>query len=171
MSREKKPASRRLTEFVGIVVLLPIILPLLLLAVTLFWVHRLILYLLIWCLWLPKGRDTLVIYSDSPIWRDYMMREIIPLLEHRAFILNWSERNRWPKWSFATHVFRSFKSAKEFNPMVVLFRPLRRAKFFRFWLGFRQWKEHGELAVVDSLRRDLSLHLERKQPKYFEPRA
>jgi hypothetical protein len=162
MSREKKPVGRRLAEIAGIAVLLPIILPLLLLAVTLHWIHRLILYLLIWILWLPKGKDALVIYSDSPIWRDYMVREILPLLERRAFILNWSERNRWPKWSFATHVFRSFKNGTEFNPMVVVFRPLRRAKFFRFWWGFRQLKRHGEMTEVDSLRRELCLHLERK---------
>jgi len=162
MSREKKPTRRRIAELVGIGVLLPIILPLLFLAVTLHWVHRFILYLLIWIFWLPKGKDALVIYSESPIWHDYMTREILPLLERRAFILNWSERRRWPKWSLATHVFRSFKGGKEFNPMVVLFRPLRGAKFFRFWLGFRQWKEHGEMESVDSLRDELCLHLEQK---------
>ena len=152
---------RRLAELVGIAVLLPIILPLLFIAVTLHWVHRLVLYLLIWSLWLPKGKDALVIYSDSPIWHDYMVREIIPLLERRAIILNLSERSRWPKWPFATHVFRSFGGGYEFNPMVVLFRPLCRAKFFRFWPGFRQWKEHGDMASVDSLRREMCMYMER----------
>jgi hypothetical protein len=160
MSRDKKSVSRRLAELVGIVLLLPIILPLLLLVVILHWLHRLILYLLIWCLWLPKGKDTLVIYSDSPIWRDYMIREILPLLGGRAFVLNWSERNSWPKWFFVAHVFRSFKGEKEFNPMVVIFRPLQRAKFFRFWLGFQQWKKHGEMASVHSLLREVYLYLD-----------
>src|SRR5690242_1898618 len=107
MSREQ-PLSRRFAQAAAIVLLLPIILPLGLLVLTLYWVHRLLTYVLIWCIWLPKGRDVLVVYSDSPIWRDYMRQEIIPLLDNRAVVLNWSERSKWPKWSFAVHVFRSF---------------------------------------------------------------
>jgi hypothetical protein len=158
MSREKKPLGRRLLEIVGLVLLAPIILPLSLFALTLYWLHHLALYLLIWCVWIPRGKDTLLIYSDSPIWRDYMTDKVLPLVERRAVVLNWSERSRWSNLSFAVHVFRSFSGGSEFNPMVVLFRPLRRAKYFRFWSAFKEWK-HGNVAVVDSLRNDLSDYL------------
>jgi hypothetical protein len=158
MSREKKPLGRRPLEIVGVVLLAPIILPLLLSALTLHLLHRLALYLLIWCVWIPRGKDTLLIYSDSPIWRDYMTHEVLPLVEGRAVVLNWSERSRWSNLSFAAHVFRSFSGGREFNPMVVLFRPLRRAKYFRFWSAFKKLK-HGNTAEVDSLRNELSNYL------------
>jgi hypothetical protein len=141
-----------------LVLLLPILLPLVLFVVTLFWIHRLLLYLLIWCMWLPKGKDALVVYSDSPIWRDYMTQQIIPLLEHRAVILNWSERSEWPKWSFSVYVFRYFGGGREFNPIVVLFRPLSSAVVLRFWSAFKEWK-HGQTAAVDSLQRELKVYL------------
>jgi hypothetical protein len=161
MVREKKPANRRLAEVAGIALLLPLILPLLLIALMLYWLHRLLLYVLIWCIWLPRGKDALVVYSDSPIWRDYMMQQVVPLLEERAVVLNWSERSQWPRWSFATHVFRSFGGNRDFNPMVVLFRPLRRAKFFRFWSAFKEWK-HGKTFEVDWLQRELNLYINKR---------
>lgn len=154
MSREKKPLRRMLLEIVGFVLLAPIILPLLFFALTLYWLHRLALHVLIWCLWIPRGKDALLVYSDSPIWRDYITHEVLPLIEGRAVVLNWSERSRWSNLSFAVHVFRSFSGDKEFNPMVVLFRPLRRAKYFRFWSAFKEWKR-GNTAELDSLRNDL----------------
>lgn len=158
MSREKKPLGRRLLEILGFVPLAPIILPLLFVALTLYWLHHLALYLLIWCVWTPRGKDTLLIYSDSPIWRDYMTDKVLPLVERRAVVLNSSERSRWSNLSFTVHVFRSFSGRREFNPMVVLFRPLRRAKYFRFWSAFKEWKQ-GNTAEVDSLRNDLSDYL------------
>ena len=161
MVREKKPANRRFAEVAGIALLLPLILPLLLIALMLYWLHRLLLYVLIWCIWLPRGKDALVVYSDSPIWRDYMMQQVVPLLEERAVVLNWSERSQWPRWSFATHVFRSFGGNRDFNPMVVLFRPLRRAKFFRFWSAFKEWK-HGKTFEVDWLQRELNLYINKR---------
>src|SRR5439155_18714445 len=82
------------------VVLLPIILPLALLALPLYLAHRLALYAVVWMLWLPKGKDILLVYSDSPIWHDYMETQVLPLVKERAVILNWSERNKWSQWSF-----------------------------------------------------------------------
>ena len=38
------------------------------------------------------AQDTLFIYSDSPIWREYMINEVLPLVHERAIVLNWSQR-------------------------------------------------------------------------------
>jgi len=157
MIRKKQNLSRKLAQAGLIIILLPVV-PLALFSLTLFWLHRAFLYLLVWCIWLPRGKDALVVYSDSPIWRDYMMQEIIPLLENRAVVLNWSERRKWPKWSFAVHVFRSFGGRREFNPLVVLFRPFSNALVLRFWPAFKDW-QHGQTTAVDSLRLELKLHL------------
>lgn len=72
-------------------ILLPLALPLIVIALLLFTLHRLALYLLVWMLWVPNGEDTLLVYSDSPIWHDYMTEHVLPLVKDRAIILNWSE--------------------------------------------------------------------------------
>ena len=55
-------------------------------------------------------------------------------------------------------VFRHFGGHREFNPLVVLFRPFRLAKVFRFWLAFKDWK-HGYREPVERLRQDLLVAL------------
>lgn len=72
----------------------------------------------------------------------------------RAMGLSWSARSKWPKWSFAARVFRTFGRRRDFNPMVVLFRPFRRARISRF-LPALQEQKHGNSASVEQLRRDL----------------
>ncbi len=145
-------------EAAAIVVLLPLILPLVVLALLLFTLHRVVLYLLIWLLWLPKGKDTLFVYSDSPIWQEYMTRHVLPLVENRAVLLNWSQRRTWRKWRLTEQVFYSFGGGHDFNPMVIVFRPLRRAKLFRFWPAFKDWKQ-GRTESVGQLTNDLRMSL------------
>jgi hypothetical protein len=50
--------------------------------------------------------------------------------------------------------FRTFGRRRDFNPMVVLFRPFRRARISRFLPAFQEQK-HGNSASVEQLRRDL----------------
>jgi hypothetical protein len=100
----------------------------------------------------------LLVFSDSPIWHDYMTTQVVPLVHNRAVILNWSERHKWSKWSFSVHVFRSFDGTNEFNPMVAVFRPFRRARLFRFWSAFKDWKR-GDTEPVARLREELSQSL------------
>lgn len=140
MAHRKRSFQVRVVNAVAVVVLLLLVLPLALIAVTLAVLHRGTLWLLIQLLWLPHGKDILLVYSDSPTWRDYMMNEIALLVAERAIVLNWSERRNWRWWSLATHVFRS--CGREFNPMVLLFRPISRTRVFRFWSAFQDWK-HG----------------------------
>lgn len=158
MPRQPKPLSRRVLEAAGIVLLLPLILPLAALAIILLALHRTVLYLLVWVLWLPKGKDTLFVYSNSPIWQEYMTQQVLPLVQDRAVVLNWSERSTWPTWPLAQQVFYSFGGHREFNPMVIMFPPFRRAKLFRFWSVFKDWK-HGYTEPVERLRNDLRMSL------------
>ncbi len=88
MTRQKRPL-RELWKAALVVVLLPLVLPLALITYTLGFAHRIALYMLVWLLWLPKGKDTLVVYSDSPIWRDYMETQVVPLVQEPAILLNW----------------------------------------------------------------------------------
>jgi hypothetical protein len=138
--------------------LVVVLLPLILVALLLFALHRAILYVLVWLLWLPKGKDTLLVYSNSPIWQEYMTEQVLPLVEDRAIVLNWSERSRWPKWRLTQQVFYRFGGHREFNPLVVLFRPFRRARLFRFWSAFKEWK-HGHTESLEALKEDLRMNL------------
>jgi hypothetical protein len=158
MVRENESATRRIAVMALVVVLLPIIIPFAAVVLVLYWLHKMALYGLIWLLWLPKGKDVLLVLSDSPIWHDYMTTQVVPLVQTRAVILNWSERHKWSKWSFSVHVFRSFGGTNEFNPMVAVFRPFRRARLFRFWSAFKDWKR-GDTEPVARLREELSQSL------------
>jgi hypothetical protein len=42
------------------------------------------LHLLVWVFWLPRGQDVLFVYSDSPVWHDYIEAEILPNIRRRA---------------------------------------------------------------------------------------
>lgn len=77
-----------------------------------------LLYLAVWLVWCVRGRYVLLVYSDSPIWRDYFKNEIIPVLDKRAVTLNWSQRKRW-RLSLAVLAFRRFGGRREFNPLAV----------------------------------------------------
>jgi hypothetical protein len=95
------------------------------------------LHVVIWTWWCARGRDVLFVYSESPLWREYIERQLLPILAQRAVILNWSERSAW-SFSLGRAAFRHFGGSREFNPMAVVFRPLRRTRTFRFWKPFRE---------------------------------
>lgn len=154
MPKQTQPFWRRIGNAVVPVILLPVIVPVALLALIFYLPHRLALYMLVWILWLPKGKNVLLVYSDSPIWHEYMMTQIMPLVGAHAVVLNWSERSKWPWWSFRAHVFHWFAGDREFNPIVILFRPFRRARVFRFWSAFKDWKR-GDREPVERLRQQL----------------
>jgi hypothetical protein len=154
MSREPESTGRKVARLALIALLLPIILPLAIVGLGLHFLNKVVVYLLVWVWWLPKGKDVLYVSSDSPIWKEYMESEVFPLLAERAIVLSWSARSKWPKWSFAVRVFRTFGSGRDFNPVVVLFRPFRRARIFRFLPAFQE-RKHGNSASVEQLRRDL----------------
>jgi len=141
-------------QAVLIVVLLPLIVPLALFAIASHLLYRALLYLLVWALWLPRGKDVLLVYSDSPIWHEYITTQILPLVQERAVVLNWSERKQWSRWSLEVAVFHHFGGARDFNPLVVFFQPLRLAKIYRFWLAFKDWKR-GYKEPVERLMKEL----------------
>src|SRR5260370_39232211 len=134
--RDKRPFSRRLFEAALIIVVVPLVLPLALLGLILYVLNRIVVYLLVWVCWLPSGKDVLFVSSESTVWKEYMETQILPLVRNRATVLNWSERNKWPKWSFAVRVFRTFGRSRDHTPMVVIFRPFRRARILRFLPAF-----------------------------------
>ena len=105
MTQQNKSSDREIGHIALLTVLLPLIVPLAVIGIMLFLAYRLTLNALVRFWWLPKGKDILLIHSDSPIWHEYMTNQILPLVRSRAEILNWSEHSRWPNWSLAVRLF------------------------------------------------------------------
>jgi len=129
-----------------VAILSPIILPLLIVALTFHLLAGLFLYPAIWLCWCLRGRFVLFVYSNSPIWLEYVEKNILPRLGERAVVLNWSERSKW-KRTLAILAFRYFGSYRDYNPMAVVFHPFRCARRFQFYKPFREYK-HGKADAV-----------------------
>jgi hypothetical protein len=108
-----------------------------------------VLTVIVWIWWSPRGQDALVVYSNSPIWQAWFEQRALPTLGCRAVVLNWSERRTW-KLSLAVCLFRVLGGQQNFNPMIMAFRPLRWPHFFRFYQPFRKYK-HGQPEAVEHL--------------------
>src|SRR5438034_2962465 len=97
----------------------------------------LLLHIAIWLMWCTRGKNVLFVYSNSPVWQSYVEQNILPLLPRNAIVLNWSERKTWHRFSLAAMAFQFFGGDREFNPLAVVFRPLRLSRTFRFWSAFK----------------------------------
>jgi hypothetical protein len=119
----------------------PLVLVVVVLWLVFFLVFTTCLHIVIWSWWCVRGRDVLFVYSDSPIWHDYIDEQVLPRLGDRAVVLNWSQRTRW-RLSLARMAFYHFGGWRAFNPLAVVFRPFRRTRTFRFLQPFRDCR-HG----------------------------
>lgn len=74
-----------------IIPFVPVIIAVAAIALVFFVVSTICLHIAIWTWWCLRGRDILFVYSDSPIWRDYIEQRVLPCLGERAIVLNWSQ--------------------------------------------------------------------------------
>jgi hypothetical protein len=132
--------------------------PFLLIWGVLYWIWTALLYVSIWLAWGLRGRSVLLVYSDSPLWKEMFETEIWPRLSSVAVPLNWSHRKKW-RPSLAVLAFMRFAGNRNFNPAVIVFRPFRRARIFRFHEAFGHFK-HGNAEPVERLKRELFEFLE-----------
>jgi hypothetical protein len=114
--------------------------------------------------WEPRGIRCLVVYSDSPLWRDHVHTHWLPRLGSVAETLNWSERATWGP-SLAVRLFDHFCGRNHnFNPAVVIFRVGARPLVFRFFYAFREAK-HGDGQFVASLEQQMFAALQGSAPQ------
>ena len=122
--------------------------------------YSLTLYLAVWALWLPRGRDVLLVYSDSPHWKHFIEEEVLPAIHDRAAVLNWSERRRWSgSVSLPSLLLSKFGGRKEFNPVCIQFRLFRVHRAYRFLKPIRKWRKTGERKDLDDLLKRFSADL------------
>jgi hypothetical protein len=75
MSRQ--PFSERFSSAFIVIVSRPFVLPLGLISIAFFLLYTMTLYLLVWESGPPWGNDILFVHSDSPIWHEYMIAEVL----------------------------------------------------------------------------------------------
>lgn len=126
-----------------------VLLPVVAVALLLWLLSALLLLSAVWLMWCPRRRYAIVVYSNSPVWQEYFERHVIPQLGGRAVVLNWSDRKRWP-FSLAVILFRVFAGGRQFNPIAIVFEPVRWPRSFRFYKAFRSFK-HGQPEEVEKL--------------------
>jgi hypothetical protein len=149
---------QELNNLLGIILcilFLPLILLLIIVVITWRLLLGIVLYLTVWLRWCRRGKFVLFVYSDSPIWHDYVEEQILPHLKDCAFILNWSERKKWRRWfpSLPIMAFRYFGGNREHNPFAAVFRPFHLARKFRFFNAFKEFK-HSKPDSLEKMRRE-----------------
>jgi hypothetical protein len=134
-----------------ITLLVIVLSPILIIVIILYLLWGTILSIAIWLTW--QKQRVLFVYSDSPIWKDYIEREILPHIQDRAVILNWSERRNWEN-SLEVMAFRYFGGYRNFNPIGIVFHPFRFVKTYRFFEAFKEFK-HGDRKRVEEIKKEL----------------
>jgi hypothetical protein len=151
--RVTRHPPRRLPQVLGAAVVVAVA-PLLLVVLGPYLLYGLALHVAVWLAWHPRGKRVLLVYSDSPVWKARVEQELLPRLAARAVVLNWSQRQQWPRVWLPGLLLAYFGGPREFNPMVVVFPPWRPARAFRFWKAFHDFK-HGRTAPVERLEAEL----------------
>ncbi len=153
-ARAEHSLLRQLVTGLVLILVSPLLALLVLLYFPFLAAYGLVLHIAAWMCWCTRGKHVLIVYSNSPVWQPYFESQLLPALESRAVILNWSERATWPTWTLAYMVFRFFGGDRNFNPMAIVFRPGRFRRVFRFWKPFRDFK-YGKPEAVERMKDEL----------------
>ena len=145
------PGLLRVPVVVAIVLVL---LPLVPLLVVTYFAYAIVLQMVVWTCWSPRGINVLLVYSDSPNWHEYIETNIIPRLPSSTVALNWSDRRNWKRFSLRVMVARFFGGSREFNPMIIVFRPFHWSKTYRFWKPLKYYKR-GNTEQLHALETEL----------------
>jgi hypothetical protein len=108
--------------------------------------------------WLRHGRHgkmILFVYSDSSNWKEYIETNILPRIEARSIILNWSKRREWgSQMQLETKLFNQWAGQGEFVPVAILFSRTGEVRTFRLW-QLSQNPKHGKGGVSKEAERAL----------------
>ena len=64
--------------------------PLVFLVLLAYVISALLLHMALWLVWGTLGRRVLFVYSNSPVWQEYIEQNVLPRLPETAVVLNWS---------------------------------------------------------------------------------
>ena len=110
-----------------------------------------------------RGKDLVLVYSNSPHWQSYIEANWLPWWNARAVTLNWSERATWERSRPEVALFDALATAREYNPLAIVVLPRGAPKVVRFWRAFRDYK-HGRDAKLRKQESELETLLARHGP-------
>ena len=107
--------------------------------------------------WGKAGKLAVLVYSDSPNWKDYIETQILPRVASRVVTLNWSRRAEWrTNPPLEAQVFRHWAGSRAFNPIAIVVPARGRVRTIRFWQAFRDYKQ----GKTDNLQKQQQLLFE-----------
>ena len=113
--------------------------------------------------WFPKGKYIFFLYSDSKKWKDYFEKELVPKIQDKASIWNWSTRQKdgWNDDIIEAKILKLYRPFGYFYPMAIVFLPSGEVKTFQFYTSYVNMLKSGKdeypklekefLALADSL--------------------
>ena len=88
-----------------------------------------------------SGKDVVVVYTDSPHWKEYIETRWLPRWAHRVIAL---DRSRpWRADQPEARLWRTVAGSVEHTPVVIVVPPHGEVQIVRFFLAFRDYK-HGK---------------------------
>lgn len=87
------------------------------------------------------GKDVLVVYTDSPHWKEYIETRWLPRWGDRAIAFDRSKP--WREDQVEARLWRAVAGTAEHTPVVIVVPPHGKVQIVRFWLAFRDFK-HGK---------------------------
>lgn len=88
-----------------------------------------------------SGKDVLIVYTESPHWKEYIDTRWLPQWGDRAIVLDRSKP--WSEAQPEARLWRAIAGSAEHTPVVIVVPPAGRVQIVRFWLAFRDFK-HGK---------------------------
>jgi hypothetical protein len=92
-NRVKTVINQRLNGLAGATVFI-LILPLVIVSVLGRAAVSVLLHMIAWLYWCPRGVNVIYVYSNSPHWKDHIEKDVLPRLSPRLIVMNRSNKRQ-----------------------------------------------------------------------------
>jgi hypothetical protein len=96
--------------------------------------------------WFPKGKYVFFLYSSSKKWENYFKNELIPKIQDKSIIWNWSTRYQdgWDSDRFASRILSLYRPETHSYPIAVVFLSSGAVKVFKFYIPYVKMIKSGK---------------------------
>jgi hypothetical protein len=95
-----------------------------------------------------SGKDVLIVYTESPLWKEYIESRWLSRWGDRAIVLDRSKP--WSNDQPEARLWRAVAGSVEHTPVVIVVPARGRVQIVRFWLAFRDFKHGKEQKLRDA---------------------
>ncbi|MFH0740020.1 MAG: hypothetical protein V1819_03285 [bacterium] len=113
--------------------------------------------------WFPKGKNAFFVYSSSKKWKSYFEQELIPKIQSKVIIWNWSTRHQqgWNNNLLEAKVLKFFRSFNHIYPLAIVFLPSGKVRIFDFYDSYiKMLKSQNQNQDYKNLEKELSCTFE-----------